>query len=76
MTKQIEALKLALERLQARTDTVDLDAIAAINEALAEQPLAQPWVGLTEEERHSCTQSPFVADNYRAIEAKLKEKNT
>ena len=37
---------------------------------------AQPWAGLTDEERHSCTQSPFVADNYRAIETKLKEKNT
>ena len=36
---------------------------------------SKPWVGLTEEERHACTQSPFSADNYRAIEAKLKEKN-
>jgi hypothetical protein len=36
-----EAMKLALERLQSRTDTADLDAIAALNEALAEQP-AQP----------------------------------
>lgn len=34
------------------------------------------WVGLTDEERHACTQSPFTADNYLAIEAKLKEKNT
>jgi hypothetical protein len=33
-----EAMKLALARLQARADTVDLDAIAALNEALAEQP--------------------------------------
>lgn len=33
------------------------------------------WVGLTIEERVACTQSPFTADNYRAIEAKLKEKN-
>ena len=36
---------------------------------------SKPWVGLTEEERHACTQSPFSADNYRAIEAKLREKN-
>ena len=36
-----EVLKLALARLQARTDTADLNAIAALNEALAEQP-AQP----------------------------------
>jgi len=34
------------------------------------------WVGLTDEERRACTQSPFTADNYRAIEAKLKERNT
>jgi hypothetical protein len=33
-------------------------------------------VGLTDEERNECTQSPFTADQHRAIEAKLKEKNT
>ena len=41
MTTQIEAMKLALARLQARTDTADLDTIAALNEALAEQPAQQ-----------------------------------
>jgi hypothetical protein len=35
----------------------------------------KPWVGLTDEERNECTQSPFTADQHRAIEAKLKEKN-
>jgi transcription elongation factor Elf1 len=49
-------------------------------EAIAEwnrrSPAAQrTWVGLTDEERQECTQSPFTAENYRAIEAKLKEKN-
>ena len=34
------------------------------------------WVGLTDEERRACAQSPFVWENYLAIEAKLKEKNT
>ena len=34
------------------------------------------WVGLTDEERNECTQSPFTADQHLAIEAKLKEKNT
>jgi hypothetical protein len=33
------------------------------------------WVGLTDEERRACTQSPFTAENYLAIEAKLREKN-
>ena len=41
-----EAMKLALARLQARTDTADLDAIAALNEALAEQPVQQEPVAL------------------------------
>jgi hypothetical protein len=36
----------------------------------------KPWVGLTDEERRECTQSPFTMDSYLAIEAKLKEKNT
>jgi hypothetical protein len=36
----------------------------------------QQWVGLTDEERNECTQSPFTADQHIAIEAKLKEKNT
>ena len=34
------------------------------------------WVGLTDEERQACTQSPFTVENYRAIEARLKELNT
>lgn len=33
------------------------------------------WVGLTDDERRECTQSPFADDNFRTIEAKLKEKN-
>jgi len=39
-------------------------------------PPQRTWVGLTDRERHDCTQSAFSDDNYRAIEAKLKEKNT
>ena len=38
-------------------------------------PASKPWVGLTDEEMKACTQSPFVVENYRAVEAKLKEKN-
>jgi hypothetical protein len=44
--------------------------------ALSSLPLKRQWVGLTDEERHACTQSPFSVDNYHAIEAKLKVKNT
>jgi len=37
--------------------------------------VGREWVGLTDEERRACAQSPFVWGNYLAIEAKLKEKN-
>ena len=36
----------------------------------------RPWVGLTDEQREACTQSPFTEDNYQDIEDKLKELNT
>jgi hypothetical protein len=42
---------------------------------VAEYWIPKPWQGLTDEERHACTQSPFTEENYRAVEAKLKEKN-
>ena len=38
-------------------------------------PPKREWVGLTDDERRECTQSPFADDNFRTIEAKLKEKN-
>jgi hypothetical protein len=36
----------------------------------------RPWVGLTDEQREECTQSPFTEDNYEDIEDKLRELNT
>jgi hypothetical protein len=36
----------------------------------------RPWVGLTNEQRRECTQSPFTVENYLAIEAKLEKLNT
>jgi hypothetical protein len=39
-------------------------------------PPKRPWVGLTDEQREECTQSPFTEDNYEDIEDKLKELNT
>ena len=38
-------------------------------------PPRREWRGLTEEERRECRVSPFVVENYLAIEARLKEKN-
>ena len=34
------------------------------------------WVGLTDEQREACTQSPFTEDNYQDIEDTLIELNT
>ena len=91
MSKQIEAMKLAMEALKT-CDVVDYQqdfdskkvakAITALQKTLAEQPApAQPWVGLTDEEIIKCwgqvsgTRCGYVAFA-RAIEAKLKKKNT
>lgn len=54
----------------------EIDSQAMLVSApLPVQPQRQ-WVGLTDDERHECTQFPFSEMNHRAIEAKLKEKNT
>ena len=39
------------------------------------QVYAKPWVGLTEEEAFVCKRRDYF-ETYKAIEAKLKEKNT
>ena len=69
---------VAIKTLLSRDPCVHANtAIEMIDAILKEHTAAQkPWVGLTDEERNECTQSPFTADQHRAIEAKLKEKNT
>ena len=79
-----EAMKLALEALEAHADIgIKADkAITALREALAEQPAQRTWAGLTDEEMDDCWNKLFGTGNYnrrnvyRDIEAKLKEKNT
>ena len=39
------------------------------------QVYAKPWLGLTEEEAFVCKRRDYF-ETYKAIEAKLKEKNT
>ena len=39
-------------------------------------PPKRPWVGLTDEERNYCVETPFVSQQWANIEAKLKELNT
>jgi hypothetical protein len=69
---------VAIKTLLSRDPCVHANtAIEMIDAILKEHPAAQrQWVGLTDEERNECTQSPFTADQHLAIEAKLKEKNT
>jgi hypothetical protein len=70
------AIKTLLSRdpcVHANTAIEMIDAILKEHPAPAAQ---RQWVGLTDEERNECTQSPFTADQHLAIEAKLKEKNT
>lgn len=71
-----DLLKQALEALvlaQKDAQIAEADyAITALRERLA-QP-EQEWVGLTEEEAFACRGRDYF-ETYRAIEAKLKEKN-
>jgi hypothetical protein len=38
-------------------------------------PPKRPWVGLTDEQRNYCVETPFVSQQWANIEAKLKELN-
>jgi hypothetical protein len=50
---------------------------AILQELMTTPPAAQrTWVGLTDEQRRVCVQSPFTEENYQAIEVKLKENNS
>ena len=53
----------ALRRAQAAEDDDDT------------QVYVKPWVGLTEDEAFVCKRRDYF-ETYKAIEAKLKEKNT
>ena len=123
MSKQIEALKLALEALEHEADKGNDDAYKlerdAIKEALAQPAVTEShkqetvawgmeqsdgeildvitpeeharleggytvplyrhpqrtWVGLTEDEAFACQGRDYF-ETYKAIEAKLKERNT
>jgi hypothetical protein len=86
-----EALKLALDVLIEMSPSgptgsdiwqKQMSAITTIAKALA-QPVQREWVGLTKEEVRQCGFAvPFDGAQdwalrfYKAIEAKLKEKNT
>ena len=70
-----KALKLALEFLEQLGENHwgnRPDVITTIKEALAQRE----WVGLTDDEFDSIDPKISLFQFYKAIEAKLKEKNT
>jgi len=77
--KSKEAMKLALEGAANYIDALGGDS-RKYRQALAEQPAQRTWVGLTDEEITDiwAEASPYYHEDdfARAIEAKLKEKNT
>ena len=68
-----EAIEQPAQQWQSTADKCELQKVPANGSLL---PAQRTWVGLTDEERHACTQSPFTTENFWAIEAKLKEKNS
>ena len=74
-----ESMKLALEALETlmiERGSIYEKAIAALKERLA-QPAQRTWVGLTDDEIALINADyPHPQGFARAIEAKLKEKNT
>jgi|LakMenE18May11ns_1017448.scaffolds.fasta_scaffold9401651_2 hypothetical protein len=75
MTKEREALKLALEYIE--TNAHERRHVRwAIKEALAE-PVQRRWVGLTDEDITKIDQEiyPTWKDEVQAVEAKLRELN-
>jgi hypothetical protein len=71
-----EALKLALEALEAPSPSGQYKAITAIKEALYTTPPQRTWQELTDEDISEIVRGTHNTGSFvRAIEAKLKEKN-
>jgi hypothetical protein len=69
--KAIAAIKEVLAQPAQEPDELTI----AYMSGLYDGKKKRPWVGLTEEERQECVNTPFVAEQWANIEAKLKEKN-
>ena len=78
MKQLIEDLISALEYHVEQTRPIYSTTIAlqAARDALKSLPLQRTWVGLTDEEIDGCDWGQSERDFARAIEARLKEKNT
>jgi len=92
LTLALEAVEIGFKAEQYMTDAdyaLQDKAVAALREALAEQPAQRTWVDLTDEEIDMLEElyappvhPDFVSDAdhcfslIKKVEAKLKEKNT
>jgi hypothetical protein len=81
LTLALEAVEIGFKAEQYMTDAdyaLQDKAVAALREALAEQPAQRQWVELTDGEVMQTMSGDWTSQFYfaRAIEAKLKEKNT
>ena len=73
--KRIEREALRRAAFQRKVDNVMRVAFEAAWDDDDTQVYAKPWVGLTEDEAFVCKRRDYF-ETYKAIEAKLKEKNT
>ena len=84
MTEDMKVAWLEIEQMLGEPTREEFDvflrtwqrAVQATRKTLAEQPAQRPWVGLTDEERNYCVDTPFVSQQWVNIEAKLRSKNT
>ena len=57
-------------------EATHIASIIACRDALDAQPVPRRWVGLTDEDEINWEEGGNLKDLVKAIEAKLKEKNT
>jgi len=79
MIKQPEGADWYDNRITAIKEAMHISSIIACRDALDAQPVPRRWVGLTEDEINACDPSEECWGLHkiaRAIEDKLKEKNT
>ena len=72
--ERIEREALRRAAFQRKVDNAMRIAFEAAWDDDDTQVYAKPWVGLTEDEAFVCKRSDYF-ETYKAIEAKLKEKN-
>ena len=76
--KNLDAITAIKEALAQTQEPDDIASILACRDMLDAQPVLQrTWVGLTDEEMKELWENKgWYVTMYKAVEAKLKEKNT